>query len=105
VYIVAHIDSLVNKAHTEAMEKATFILPTKPKRVNQFFELCKFFADTYNASSPTKVSPNRFMRDCKANRRAYELAQIDFYEIVKLYDIPVKDRAKLLFRCLKKRKA
>jgi hypothetical protein len=87
------------------MEKAVFILPTKPKKVNQFYELCKFFSDTYNASSTTKVAPQRFMRDCKKNRRAYELAQIDFFEITKLYGTPVKDRAKLLFGCLKKRKA
>lgn len=87
------------------MEKAAYVLPVARKRVNDFYELCKFFADVYNTTATTKVTPKRFMRDCKANRRAYELAQIDYYEIVSLYDIPGKDRAKLLFGCLKKRKA
>lgn len=90
------------------MEKISSVLfRQKPKkRVNQFYELCKFFSEIWNGvPNAKKFAPNRFMRDCKANRRAYELAQLDYQELMAMYPKhdPV-ERARLLFGQLKKRK-
>lgn len=95
------------------MEKAAFVAYTQreKKRINDFYELCKLFSDVWNAATPeNKVHPQRFMRDCKANRRAYELAEIDFKELTNMPDLEYKLRepkakAKLLFGRLKARKA
>lgn len=87
----------------------------KARPKNEFYELCKFFADVYNESLKVEktdkkpVTPQRFMRDCKKNRRAYELAQMDFHEIVAMPEFAYewtdpKKRAVLLFGRLKNRK-
>lgn len=94
------------------MEKAAFIAYSRreKKRVNEFYELCKFYSDAWNAADPKNpVHPQRFMRDCKANRRAYELAQIDYNELVAMPEMEYKlkepkARARLLFGRLKNRK-
>jgi hypothetical protein len=89
-----------------ALERIGFILPKRErKRVNVFYELCAFYASVWNASSDKKVTPQRFMRDCKANRRAYELAQIDYNELLGQLNLQFpQQKAKLLFGRLKNRK-
>lgn len=94
------------------MEKVSLTLLERPKRkrLNQFYELCKFFSDIWNGVPDSKkVTPHRFMRDCKANKRAYELSQIDYFEIIAIEDIKhrfkePKAKAVLLFGRLKNRK-
>lgn len=94
------------------MEKVELIAYAKRvrKRFNEFYELCKFYSDVWNAAPGQKVLPNRFFRDCKANRRAYELAKIDYVEITAMEDFKhnfkePEAKAKLLFGRLKGRKA
>jgi hypothetical protein len=87
------------------MEKvSSFIAIPQRKRINQFYELCKFAAQLYNNAAKDKVTPKRFMRDCSKNRRAYELAQIDYNELCNT-NMTAEDKAKLFFGSLKKRKA
>lgn len=86
------------------MQKATFVLPTVNKRVNAFYEQCARAAKLWNNASPKKVTPNRFMRDVKANRRAYELAEIDFNELL-TGEMTCQEQARLFFGKLKRRKA
>lgn len=76
---------------------------TKKRRINEFYELCKFAADLWNRASVKQVPPHRFMRDCKTNYKAYELAQIDYTEMKGRCSNP-QDHAKLFFGCLKRRK-
>jgi hypothetical protein len=83
---------------------SSFITIPKRKRVNQFYELCKFAAQLYNNATQDKVTPKRFMRDCSKNRRAYELAQIDFNELCQPNMTP-QEKAKVYFGSLKKRKS
>jgi hypothetical protein len=85
------------------MQKATFVLPVQNKRVNAFYEQCARVAKLWNNASPKKVTPKRFMRDVKENRRAYELAEIDFNELL-TREMTSQDQARLFFGKLKRRK-
>lgn len=87
-----------------AFERATYTAPQPKKRVNAFYELCDQFARVYNLASDRKVTAKRFMRDCKTNKRAYELALIDYQELLQP-SMSEKERARLLFGKLKVRKA
>jgi len=96
------------------MEKVSALLPfrelepkqDKKRKPNEFYELCKFASDLWNDATPDKpVTPNRFFRDCKKHRSAYHLAKIDFLELsVQFPSKDPKDKARLYFGMLKKRK-
>jgi hypothetical protein len=75
----------------------------KQRPLNEFYELCAAAANVYNKATERPVKPQRFMRDCKAHRRAYELALLDYRELEPNCTSNT-DRAKLFFGCLKKRK-
>ena len=102
------------KTMSDLIDTKRFIKPEKPgRKPNEFYELCAFFATIYNSAleAGTKpVTPQRFMRDCKKNRNAYEQAKRDFDELIAIPTLvdkfkSPKDQARLLFGRLKNIKA
>jgi hypothetical protein len=86
------------------MQKAVFTLPVQKTRVNEFYEICARAAKIWNNANEKKVNPHRFMRDVKNNRRAYELAEIDFNELL-TREMTYMGQCRLFFGKLKRRKA